>query len=245
MNPGLERWTALSGLLLLLASAQFFCCLGGAAPALPASLLLGAGVTWLIFRAFAPVTLWAVPLAITFTDLAAILIAELGLRPSFALWFCPLLAGGTSLATLVLLRRNQAKCTLCHRHLSRQAVVFRCPRCQNEVCDETCWSFEHRRCQLCLEQRVPVLPISDTWWQKVTGPRMMHGRCQLCLAAPETADLRACPRCRRAQCRSCWDFNNGECARCGETLPELPASLTIAMAKVASAYTTGSTPSRI
>jgi hypothetical protein len=45
------------------------------------------------------------------------------------------------------------------------------------------------------------------------------------MASLEQADLRHCGRCRRLQCRDCWDNLNGECARCGWTIPELPESL--------------------
>ena len=72
---------------------------------------------------------------------------------------------------------------------------------------------------------MPVLPIETGWWTRVAGPRMTQGRCQVCQVAADQADLRACPRCRRPQCRDCWDFRNGECARCDAALTDLPASL--------------------
>ena len=230
MKSSFERFTLLAGLLILVASAQFVCGIGGGLVALPAALALGIVATLLWFHFDLPAArAWLAPLLLAGVVLLSTAVLEFGFRPDFAAWFAFLLAGAGSGATVALLLRNRARCNLCNRRLSSQALVFRCPRCTQQVCEETCWSFDHRRCALCLEQRVPVLPIETGWWNRVAGPRATQGRCQVCLAAagqgPEGPDLRACPRCRRPQCRDCWDFRNGECARCNAALPDLPASL--------------------
>lgn len=230
MKSSFERFALLAGLLVLVASVQFVCGIGGALVALPAALVLGVGATLLWFNFDLPAARpWLPPMLLAAVVFLATAVLELGFHPDFAGWFTFLLAGAGSGATVLLLLRNRKRCNLCNRRLSTQALVFRCPRCTQQVCEETCWNFEHRRCALCLEQRVPVLPIDSGWWSRVAGPRMTQGRCQVCLVAagmpPDGADLRACPRCRRPQCRDCWDFRNGECARCDAALPDLPASL--------------------
>ena len=233
MNGRLERGMLLVGVLLLAASLQFVACLPGPVFALLAAPLLGMGTMWLWLRFDLPHRpLWLSPVALTTPVLLAVTTVELTLRHDFASWFAPLLTAVAAAGTLALAQSSRARCNLCGRKLGTQGVVFQCPRCSMEVCDETCWSFEHRRCHLCLEQRVPVLPVQDSWWARVAGPRSTHGRCQICLGAAESLDLRACPHCRRAQCRNCWDFNNGECARCSASLPDLPEALTMAVAKV-------------
>ncbi len=233
MNRALERFALMSGVIILMISLQFGACLLGAPVALVAALLLSVAVTllWVHFE-LSEGKLWLPPLVVTLTSLCAVLVVEFSLRRGFAVWFCPLLALIGSAVTTAVLQRSRARCNLCNRRLATQALVFHCPRCSQEVCEETCWSFEHRRCQLCLEQRVPVLPSAEGWWARTTGPRSRHGRCQICLGSPEQVDLRACPHCRRVQCRDCWDFNNGECSRCATPLPELPASLTMTVAKI-------------
>ena len=244
MNRWLERSALLSGVLILVASLQFGAnllgtnmlggTLLGALPALLVALGLGVGATllWVHFQ-LTERRAWLPPLILSLTVVGAVLVVQYGLQRSFSLWFSPALTLAGSGATMAVLLRSRARCNLCNRRLRSQSVVFRCPRCGMDVCDETCWNFEHRRCQLCLEQRVPILSESESWWTRVTGPRARHGRCLLCLGSPEQVDLRACPNCRRTQCRSCWDFNNAECSRCGRSLPELPASLTMAVAKIA------------
>ncbi len=191
----------------------------------------GPTLLWLQFE-LSEGNLWLPPLTLGLSSLVAVLIIALTFPHSYLVWISPLLALAGSLATVLVQHRSRARCNLCNRRLRSQAVVFRCPRCTQEVCDEGCWSYEHRRCQLCLEQRVPVLPAAESWWNRVTGPRARHGRCQICLGSPDQVDLRACPNCRRTQCRDCWDFNNGDCARCASALPELPPSLTMAVAKL-------------
>ena len=228
MNRSLERFAMLAGVIVLLGSAQLGVCLLGAAVALPCALLLGAGATALWLHLEIPSAHpWVPPVVCATTVLLSTVLAEFAFRGDFAEWFSFVLAGIGSGLTLYLLLRSRVRCALCNRRLSTQALTFQCPRCLLTVCDETCWSFEHRRCSLCLEQRVPVLPTGDKWWTRVAGPQSAHGRCQICLDSAENVDLRTCPNCRRPQCRACWDFNNGECQRCGAALPDLPASLTM------------------
>ena len=232
LNSKLERLGLIAAVFILLVSLQFGACLAGAAVCLPVAILLSIAATWLWLHFDLPTgRVWLLPVVCAAAVLVSVVLVELTFRSSFAEWFACLLAGIASLATEWLLLRTRARCGLCNRRLASQDVVFACPRCTMAVCDETCWNFEHRRCQLCLEQRVPVLSHSDAWWLRVTGPRARHDRCQICRGSAAQVDLRGCPHCRRAQCRDCWDFNNGECSRCGTALPDLPASLTMTVAR--------------
>lgn len=218
----------LAGVFVLLGSLQFVACLGGAALALPAAFLLSLAATWIWLHFELPIgAIWVPPAVSAAAVLLSVALVEITFRTDFAEWFAfvPAVLGSTLM--LVFLVRARARCGLCHRSLASQDVVFTCPRCTMTVCDETCWSFEHRRCQLCLQHRVSLLPPQDSWWLRVAGPRFRHDRCQICHGTADALDLRSCPNCRRAQCRDCWDFNNGECSRCGTALPELPASLTM------------------
>jgi hypothetical protein len=228
----LERNSLCAGILVLLFTLEFMAGLLGWGAAVGGSALLGAVLTfvWTQFDLPAP-RLWTVPLAVALCSAAAagVSIAFAGASPLSAL---SVAAGpGASLATLLLTRIDRTRCELCNRRLHGQPLVFRCPRCGLQVCEESCWSFEHRRCTLCLEQRVPVLPVRESWWMQVSGPRYEQGRCLICLASASQADLRACPSCRRLGCKPCWDFNNGACSRCGEALPDLPATLSAAVTK--------------
>ncbi|HZS50077.1 MAG TPA: hypothetical protein VFA54_04400 [Bryobacterales bacterium] len=132
-------------------------------------------------------------------------------------------------AMVLLLRRSKAqRCGLCNRRIGR-SLAFECPRCGLTVCDQTCWIFEHCRCRLCEQNRVPVFSPDGRWWDRRFGPRMKQGRCQLCLAEAADADLRACANCGRPQCRPCWDFANGQCSRCQWTVDDLPEGLKMYM----------------
>ena len=157
--------------------------------------LLGLGIAY-VLHPFAPVTWAAVPVCL-FISAATVGVQTLG----------------------------RHRCGLCNRRLSPKALVFTCPRCALRVCEENCWSFEHRRCQLCVEQKVPLLSAQKQWWDRTLGPAVVQGRCHVCLTSFDQADLRTCGNCRRSQCRDCWDNLNGECARCGWTIPDLPKSL--------------------
>ncbi len=226
MNRSLERVAMLAGVLILFASLQFGAALGGGAVSLPAALLLAAGATWLWLHFDLPQAgAWVPPLTCGLLAAMTSAVAALAFRPDFAGLFSFFTAALGSGLCVYVQRRSSARCGLCNRRLSPGDLQFACPRCGMHVCDETCWSFEHRRCQLCLEQRVHLLPTEEQWWMRVTGPRAKHDRCLVCRGAADQVDLRACPHCRRAQCRDCWDFSNGECQRCGSALPDLPASL--------------------
>ena len=226
MNLTLERVALIAGVVVLTASLQFGFGLAGAPAALVGALLLGVGATLMWLRFDLPATLpWLPPLLISLSVLLSTLILELTVRPVLGEWFAVFAAALGSAGTMYFFLRNRVRCNLCNRSLGSQALIFRCPRCSQEVCEETCWSFEHRRCGLCVEQRVSILPLEASWWNRVTGPQVKEGRCLICRTSADQADLRACPNCRRMQCRSCWDFNNGECSRCATPLPNLPLSL--------------------
>ena len=226
MKSTFERSALLAGLLVLTGSLQFAFGIAGAPFALGGALLLGIGITLLWLQLDLPSSrLWLPPLLLSSVVLLVSLILELAFRSSFAEWFSAFATAGGSGATMALVLSRRTRCNLCNRRLGGSDLTFRCPRCTQTVCEQTCWNFEHRRCQLCLEQRVSILPLESSWWTRVAGPRMALGRCQVCQAAADQADLRACPKCRRPQCRDCWDFGNGECGRCGAALPDLPPAL--------------------
>ena len=232
MNRSLERYAILTGVIVLLCSVQFGACLAGGVVALPVALLLSAAVTWLWMHFELPSGhAWLPPLVCVCAVMLCVTLAELVFRNDFVEWFSFLPAGIGSGLTIYLLLLSRVRCALCNRRISMRSLTFQCPRCQMDICDEFCWSFEHRRCTLCLEQRVPILSTYEQWWTRVAGPRYVHGRCQICLGSAEKLDLRICPTCRRPQCRDCWDFNNGDCQRCGASLPDLPESLTMTVAQ--------------
>ena len=227
MKSTFERSALLAGLLVLTGSLQFAFGIAGAPFALGGALLLGAGMTLLWLQLDLPSSrLWLPPLLLSSVVLLVSLILELAFRSSFAEWFCALVTAAGSGTTMAVVLSHRIRCNLCNRRLGGGDLTFRCPRCTQTVCEQTCWNFEHRRCQLCLEQRVSLLTLESAWWTRGAGPRMALGRCQVCQAGAGEADLRACPKCRRPQCRDCWDFGNGECSRCGAALPDLPPSLT-------------------
>lgn len=140
------------------------------------------------------------------------------------IWFAPILALAVSGALAAIQRLRSRRCGLCGRRL-RGRVAFTCPRCGLTVCDHTCWVFETSRCRLCAQNRVPIFTPDGRWWDRQLGPRMAQGRCQLCQTPAQEADLRACRRCGRPQCRDCWDAANGQCSRCHWTIEDLPDSL--------------------
>ena len=140
------------------------------------------------------------------------------------LWFAPLLAGLTSGAITVIRNMDARRCALCNRRLGGD-VAFTCPRCGLLVCENKCWDFERSRCRLCEENRVPILPAEGRWWDRHFGARSPLGRCQVCASSAQDADLRVCAKCGRPQCRSCWDYTNGQCSRCQWVVADLPAPL--------------------
>lgn len=229
----LERNALCAGLIVLLLTIQFVTGVAGWPFALASSLLAGAAITfaWVRFELPSP-RIWVVPVIIAVCCAVPASLCIALTRGSSLLALSVVTGAAASAGTLTLSHIDSARCELCSRRLHTQSLIFRCPRCRMQVCEESCWSFEHRRCNLCLEQRVSVLPVQESWWTRVSGPRYEQGRCQVCLAASSQADLRACPHCRRLQCKDCWDFHNGTCNRCGESLPDLPSALSSAVAQI-------------
>jgi hypothetical protein len=140
------------------------------------------------------------------------------------LWFAPLAALAASGVILGIRAMRSERCGLCNHRLGR-GVAFPCPRCGLVVCEQNCWVFEQSRCRLCEQNRVPAFPPDGRWWDRQFGPRSPHGRCLICMTAADQADLRACGKCGRPQCRDCWDYANGQCSRCQWTVADLPEPL--------------------
>ncbi|MGD0939600.1 MAG: hypothetical protein ABR905_07790 [Terracidiphilus sp.] len=214
------------GFAIFWVSAQFLGAVINSVAALVCGALIGLLATFFA-RYFALIErpAWILPVFLGFCSLLGLGIARLE-RPLDALaWMAMPLAMAMS-ATIVLLQTiSRRRCGLCGRRIRPGTLTFTCPRCALEVCDERCWDFEHRRCHLCMEQRVPLLSNKQQWWDRLLGPSATQGRCQVCMASLQQADLRHCGKCRRLQCRDCWDNLNGECVRCGWAIPELPESL--------------------
>jgi len=141
-----------------------------------------------------------------------------------ALVLAPVITAAVGGLIEAIRRMGSRRCQLCNRRIGG-GVAFQCPRCGLLVCEQHCWSFEHCRCHLCEQNRVPVLPPDGRWWDKQLGPRSSYGRCQLCMTEAEETDLRVCGKCGRPQCRDCWDFANGQCSRCQWTIADLPEPL--------------------
>jgi hypothetical protein len=216
----------LFGFVLLWASAQFLGAIGTPTSACVCAALIGlTGPFVARFFSLIERPAWLLPLLLGGSSLLGLGIAMLEHPLAAVAWLAAPLAILVSAIVVLLQTMSRRRCGLCNRHLGPGALTFTCPRCALEVCDENCWSFEHRRCQLCMEHRVPLLSAQKQWWDRVLGPTATHGRCQVCMASLEQADLRHCGRCRRLQCRDCWDNLNGECARCGWAIPDLPESL--------------------
>jgi hypothetical protein len=139
-------------------------------------------------------------------------------------WVAPLLAALPTGALALKIGPRWARCQLCHARL-RRLLSFSCPRCHLIAC-ENCWEFERGRCHLCETNQVPLFPLEFSWWQERFGSQTHSGRCVLCL---RTADGKVahwpCAGCGHSQCRSCWDDNNGQCSRCGWTIPGLPTDV--------------------
>lgn len=166
---------------------------------------------------------WTAALATGASLLAVSIIFLSQASPPPYIWLSCILALVTSLAIVGVRRLRSRRCALCNRRLGRE-LAFGCPRCELLVCDH-CWVFESSRCQLCEQNKVTIFPLDGRWWDRQFGPRIEHGRCQLCLTPAREIDLRACRKCGRPQCRACWDAANGQCSRCRWTVEELPESL--------------------
>lgn len=222
----LNQLALILGFVIFWASLQFLGTLGGPIAALLVSVLIAVlGTLSAHFFSLLDRPSWLLPLVLGVCSLLGLSIAFLNHSFASSQWLAiPLvmLVGGSIVLFQTISRK---RCNLCNRRLAPSALTFACPRCALIVCDETCWSFEHRRCQLCVEHRVPILSDQKQWWDRNLGPAATYGRCQVCMASVEQTDLRHCGRCRRLQCRDCWDNLNGECVRCSWIIPDLPAPL--------------------
>jgi hypothetical protein len=157
-------------------------------------------------------------------------------------WLAGVVAAFVSLGIVGIGHLHSRKCELCNRRLGRE-VAFSCPRCGMLVCDR-CWRFELSRCQLCEQNRVPIMTPDGRWWDKQLGPRVKYGRCQLCMVPAEEGDLRPCRNCGRPQCRDCWDTANGQCSRCKWTIEDLPKTLRPYVSTASTAEAPGSRTGR-
>lgn len=215
--------TATAFLLWLLV---FFACMAGPAVALAAAAAAGLLSVFLLraFEAELPNPWLAVapPLAAAVLGVTVWSLARPQLDRLY--WLAPGLALAVTAAIVWWQNRDARRCGLCNCRLAGQ-ISFVCPRCQLEVCETRCWDFEKIRCRLCVQNAVPLFPPTRQWWDRNVGPGVTAGRCQLCQAGAEEAELRACPRCGRPQCIECWDDSNGLCARCGWRVQALPESL--------------------
>ena len=145
-------------------------------------------------------------------------------KPSRVVLFTPIVAAAAAAITIAVRNADRRRCALCNRRIGSD-LAFDCPRCNLLVCEAQCWSAEHLRCRLCVQNEVPIMTGDDRWWDTLLGRRSDHGSCQHCHASAKERDLRGCRRCGRPQCRQCWDFLNGSCVRCQWTIPDLPAPL--------------------
>lgn len=145
-------------------------------------------------------------------------------RASLWIAFAPLLALVTSGSITISQRRLAKRCGLCNRRIGGD-LALECPRCGLVVCDQSCWDFDHSRCRLCESNRVPIFTPDGRWWDGQFGPRVDFGGCQVCLTPAAEANLRACGKCGRAECKACWDYGNGQCAHCGWMISDLPPRL--------------------
>jgi len=150
------------------------------------------------------------------------------------IWWSPVAAAGVAIFWWAVTRGLGKRCQLCNRWLRRSVVSFGCPRCGLVVCEQ-CWEFDHLRCRLCEQNRVPAFPPDGRWWDRHLGARVNHGRCQICQTTSDQADLRSCGRCGRPQCRECWDYANGQCSRCNWIMDDLPEPLRPYMLKTPAA----------
>ncbi|WP_188552746.1 hypothetical protein [Edaphobacter dinghuensis] len=216
----------LVGFVVFWLSIQFLGALAGPLATLLLAILIGVlGTFTANFFSLLERPLWLLPVVLGCCSLVGLGISSINHQPVAYEWLaaplCLLASGGV----VLLQTMSRKRCGLCNRRLNPNALTFTCPRCALVVCDEKCWDFEHRRCQLCVEHHVPILSAQKQWWDRTLGPATVHGRCQVCMASFDQADLRLCGRCRRPQCRDCWDNLNGECSRCGWVIADLPESL--------------------
>jgi hypothetical protein len=203
---------------------QFFAGLGG--PGLAAF----AGITaallcWVLIRFFEVETgnPWLAVAPPVLGCGIGVLLLTLGAKPDPLYWFAPVLAGLQMALIIWWLQRDTRRCSLCESRVAG-LITFVCPRCHLVIC-ENCWNHGKLRCRLCVQNAVPLFPDSKQWWDRNIGLTTKQGRCQICQADTEQAELRACRKCGRPQCLECWDDANGVCAKCHARPGELPAEL--------------------
>ena len=215
-----RQFSALLASAFLAFLAQFLIGLAGVTAALLGAAAAGL-VAWLAMRAFWSAGHgWAVAsAAVACLAAVGLLFVIDGFEP--ILLFCPVIAAVPPAIALLAVRPVRGVvCALCR---TRANIAFECPRCSQTVCDKTeCWDFHHRRCHLCEEKGVRLLPEDTIWWQRNFAPAPMGAKCRLCL---EETGLYACLKCGGVACRDCWDGENGQCGRCGWYSPEVPASV--------------------
>lgn len=222
----LNQVSLLFGFVVFWLSVQLLGALGGPVAALVFAVFIGAlGTLTANFFTLFERPLWLLPVVLGGCSLVGLGISFFNHQPAGYEWLAAPLSLIVSGAIVLLQTMSRKRCGLCNRRLRPHALTFTCPRCALIVCDESCWNFEYRRCQLCVEHRVPILSPQKQWWDRTLGPAAVYGRCQVCMASFDQADLRHCGRCRRPQCRDCWDNLNGECSRCGWIIPDLPEFL--------------------
>ena len=224
----LRSWAVVLFCGVLLVFVQLLAALVHVSVALLAAMAIGV-VVFFFFSFFevAQSTAWAPLLLAVCASLGGTLLRLLSSRPASPwLAVAPALALSTAGGTSILRRHLAKRCPLCKRWIGRD-VALECPRCGLIVCDRGCWDFDHYRCRLCEDNRVPIFTTDSRWWDKRFGPRVDSGRCQVCLATAAEANLRACGKCGRAQCKACWDYGNGRCTHCGWVISDLPQELKI------------------
>jgi hypothetical protein len=220
----LGELTACAPAFLALALGQLIGALYG--PASGVLLAIGVGMTAALAPRFLAVGLerWGLlTLLAASASACGVALPMFAERTQWGLLLFPAIAG--SIACIFALARTGGapRCASCNRAM--KDASFECPRCGQTVCDQRCWNFQTSRCLACEKNKVPILTGDPAWWERNLGRRIPKGKCQICLATAEGADLRACEQCARPYCRNCWDASNGQCAHCLWTARELPARL--------------------
>jgi hypothetical protein len=166
------------------------------------------------------------PLVAAVASLLGLVLEKAGSNITYSpvAWTAPLLAALPAGAPALSIIMRGARCQICHTRL-RRLLSFSCPRCHLVAC-ENCWQFERGRCSLCEANQAPLFPLDYSWWQQRFGSQVHGSRCALCLRTEEPNVAQwGCRGCGHSQCRTCWDDNNGQCSRCGWTIPDLPAEV--------------------
>lgn len=233
----LGRTALILGYVCLLAFLQLLATLTGLPASLLCAFVIGSvGIFGIRFFHLGDLPAFVMPILLITASLLGTATAWMTGQVQSTSFFSVLLTIVACSVTMLLQTMHERRCLLCKRRLLPRALSFTCPRCGLSVCEEHCWTFEYRRCQLCVEQRVSLLPVANDWWNRALGPVATYGRCQVCMTSTETCSVRHCGQCRRLQCHDCWDNLNGECVRCGWTMPNLPDSLKFIVTAVLDKY---------